>query len=188
MTSSPQLVVCPTCNTTSFLQNGNLEDAGKAAVLTEEPSIFKLHHSYKFGDWKFTPVGRVKYSYGDDEGVWDEWYVRSENGKESWVSVDEGEIAIENLVASHIDLPPFEEIKVGGALMINRQRLTVIEKNTCTCLGTTGQIPFIIHPNETSQYIDLLGPRRLSFSLEFKAGSVDIYKGIWIDPFEIKEV
>lgn len=186
ITRSPQILVCPACNTTSFLQNGKLEDVGKSAILTDIPSIFKIGKMFRHKDWRFTPVGRVRYDYGD--GWWDEWFVRSDNGKESWVSVDEGEIAIETLVQDKLNVPPFDKLSVGGVLVINRIRMTVIEKNTCTMIGAQGELPFRIIPGETYGYIDLLGQKRASFTIEYQAGGIECYKGVWIDPFEIQEV
>lgn len=185
VTRSPQVVVCPACNSTSLLQNGKMEDVGKSAVLTDTPSIFEMYKTYRHKDWKFTPVGRVRYDYGD--GYWDEWFVRSDNGKETWVSVDEGEIAIESLVQKDLSVPGFNDIKVGGAIMINRIRMTVIEKNSCTMVGAQGELPFRIVPNETCNYIDLLGPKKVSFTIEYKQDGIDCYKGVWVDPFEIVE-
>ena len=186
LTRSPQIVVCPVCNSTNFLNNGKLEDVGKSAVLTDTPSIFEIYKTYRHKDWKFTPIGRVRYDYGD--GYWDEWFVRSDNDKETWVSVDEGEIDIESLVKKGVSVPPFDDVKVGGIVMINRDRMTVIEKNSCTMTGAQGELPFKIIPNESYNYIDLLGPRRISFTIEYQQSSVDCYKGVWVDPFDIVEV
>ncbi len=183
MTRSPQIVVCPACNSTHLLNSGRLEDVGKSAILTDFPSIFELHRVFSHKDWKFTPVGRVRYDYGD--GWWDEWFVRSDNGKESWVSVDEGEIAIEALIQKDLKIPAFDEIRVGGSFMINRTKMTVIEKNSCTMIGAEGELPFRIVPNDTYNYVDLLGPRRLSFTIEYQSDRIDCYKGVWIDPFDI---
>lgn len=185
-TRSPQLVVCPACNSTQLLTNGAMEDVGKSAILTDTPSIFEMYKTYKHQDWKFTPVGRVRYDYGD--GWWDEWFVKSEGGKENWVSVDEGDIAIESIVQKGLSVPAFDAIKVGGVIMINRIRMTVVEKNTCTMVGVQGELPFKIIPNETYNYIDLLGPKRTSFTIEYQQDGTDCYKGIWVDPFEIVEV
>ena len=186
ITRSPQIVVCPACNTTNFLQNGKLEDVGKSAVLTDMPSIFAIGRTFRHKDWRFTPVGRVRYDYGD--GWWDEWFVRSDNGTESWVSVDEGEIAIETLVQENLNVPPFEKLSVGGVLVINRIRMTVIEKNTCTMVGAQGELPFRVVPGEKYGYVDLLGPKRASFTIEYQTGGIECYKGIWVDPFDIQEV
>lgn len=186
ITRSPQIVVCTACNTTNFLQNGKLEDVGKSAVLTDIPSIFSIGRTFRHKDWRFTPVGRVRYDYGD--GWWDEWFVRSDNGKEGWVSVDEGEIAIETLVQENLNVPPFEKLTVGGILVINRIRMTVIEKNTCTMIGAQGELPFRVVPGETYGYVDLLGPKRASFTIEYQTGGIECYRGVWVDPFDIQEV
>ncbi len=186
VTRSSQILVCPACNTTSFLQDGKLEDIGKSAVLTDTPSIFRIGRTFRHKDWRFSPVGRVRYDYGD--GWWDEWFVRSDNGKESWVSVDEGEIAIETLVQDKLNVPAYESLKIGSVLNINRIRMTVIEMNTATMIGAQGELPFRAVPGEKYNYIDLLGPKRASFTIEYQTGGIECYRGVWIDPFEISEV
>lgn len=186
MTKSPQMLVCPACNSTHLLTGGKMEDVGKSAILTDVPSIFEMYKTYKYQDWRFTPVGRVRYDYGD--GYWDEWFVRSDNGKETWVSVDEGDIAIESIMQKGVAVPAFDEVQVGGALMINRIRMTVAEKNTCIMIGAQGELPFKIVPNESYNYIDLLGPKRTAFTIEYQSTGIDCYKGVWVDPFEIVEV
>lgn len=180
------MVVCSACNSTHLLASGRLEDVGKSAILTDFPSIFELHRKFRHKDWKFTPVGRVRYDYGD--GWWDEWFVRSDNGKESWVSVDEGDIAIEALIQKGVRVPEFDALRVGGSLVINRVKMTVIEKNSCTMVGAEGELPFRIIPGETYNYVDLLGPKRLSFTIEYQSDAIDCYKGVWIDPFDIARV
>jgi hypothetical protein len=66
--------------------------------------------------------------------------------------------------------------------------MTVMEKNTATMIGAQGELPFKIVPNDSYQYIDLLGPKRLAFTIEYQEGQVNCYKGVWVDPFEIVEV
>jgi hypothetical protein len=91
-------------------------------------------------------------------------------------------------VQKGLAVPGFDEIQVGGALLINRIRMTVVEKNSCTMIGAQGELPFKIVPNETYNYIDLLGPKRTSFTIEYQDSGIDCYKGVWVDPFEIVEV
>jgi len=181
-----QLLICSACNSSIFYDNGNLENHGKMAALADEPSLFQLNHRYKHLDWCFTPIGRVRYDYG--EGTWDEFYVLSDNGATNWVSVDEGDVAIEKLVKSNVQVQPFGELRVGDQVTLLNQRLTVTEKNTCTLVGAEGQLPFPIEPNDTYDYIDLLGPKSSSFTVEYQKDSVECFKGTWVDPYEIVEV
>jgi hypothetical protein len=179
------MVVCPACNSTHLLSGNQLENVGKSAILTDFPSIFQIHQTYLHKDWRFTTVGRVRYDYGD--GWWDEWFVRSDGGKESWVSVDEGDIATESLIQKNPKVPTFDELVIGSNVTINRIRMQVVEKNICTMVGAQGELPFKIIPNETYHYADLLGPKRLAFTIEYQNDRVECYKGVWIDPFEITQ-
>ena len=185
-TNNCQLIVCGACNSSLFYDNGNIENHGKMATLAEEPLLLELNHRYKHQDWYFTPIGRVRYDYG--EGVWDEYYVLSDNGAGNWVSVDEGDVAIEKLVQSNVQVTPFEQLRVGDAVTLLGQRMTVTEKNSCRCVGAQGELPFPVSPDDGYDYIDLLGPKRASFTIEYQKNGIECFKGNWVDPFEIVEV
>ena len=132
------------------------------------PAFFRLAElsDIKTGGFAGRPG---QHDYGD--GWWDEWFVRSDNGKESWVSVDEGEIAIETLVQDKLNVPAYESLKIGSVLNINRICMTVIEMNTATMIGAQGELPFRAVPGEKYNYIDLLGPKRASFTIEYQTAA-----------------
>ena len=184
-TVAAQLIVCPACSSSLLFDNGQMKDVGKVAVIAKEPALFSLHQWFRHRDWAFMPVGRVRYGYGDGDGFWDEWYVVSENDAVNWVSVDEGDVAVEAPVKPNSTIPPFDALQIGQTLRIANQTLKVMEKNFGTFLGAEGQLPFRPDLRPRFEYVDLLGPKGASFTIEYSDKGAECFKGSWIDPFEI---
>ncbi|MDM8547386.1 DUF4178 domain-containing protein [Candidatus Venteria ishoeyi] len=101
-----KLMTCPHCGSGLFLDDKVVQLRGIQSVMADYPSLLQLYQNFTYRDWKFTPVGHVRFEYA--HGYWDEWWVISSNSGEEgkWVSVDEGDIAIEVPVSIHsLSLP-----------------------------------------------------------------------------------
>ena len=66
--------------------------------------------------------------------------------------------------------------------------LRVTERNTASCVGLEGELPEVINPGETHDYVHLSGPRGLLLTLEFHEDTYKLYEGLWMDPFELVQV
>lgn len=180
------MVACPFCKTTLFLEDNAVKSAGEKSVLTEIPSIIKLGKRYKYRNWDFEAVGRIQFDYGD--GLWDEWWVQLSTGEGKWISIDEGDIAIEAPVRTHRKLPDFDSLVVGETVDLSdkMKSLLVTEKDSCTCVGMEGSIPEEIHIGERHDYAHLTGKNSVLMTLEYSDGETQLYNGVWVDPFDIK--
>lgn len=186
--SATKFIVCGYCQSCLFLEDEGVRNAGKMSTLSEAPSIFQLGGSYNYRNWGFVPIGRVRYDYG--RGWWDEWYVADNKGEFKWISVDEGDIAIEEPADLDGEVPSFEAISIGDQIPLKVKgqviNFIVTELNNCTCIGAEGELPFEIVPYETYYYVDLSGPDRRIFTLEYTEDGVNAFEGTWVDPFDIK--
>jgi hypothetical protein len=167
-----------------FLEDDAVRKAGKTAILTEQPSLLIIRQRFCYNQTCFMPIGHIRYSY--PKGFWDEWWVLNDDGTSSWISVDEGDMTIENTVEKISTIPPFSEISIGQDIIINDDVLTVTEKDTCRCMGVEGELPFKIKLDETFDYVDLSGSPNLIYTLEYCSDRIECFKGRWIDPFEVK--
>lgn len=179
-----KLIVCPHCRISLFLEDDAVKQAGQMSVLTEQPSILTLNQRFCYNQTCFVPVGHIRYNY--PKGFWDEWWVLNDDGSSAWVSIDEGDVAIENIVEKTPEVPPFPEIQIGQKIIVGGDILTVTEKNNCRCTGIEGELPFIINPDETFNYVDLSAPPNLIYTIEYFTDGIECFKGKWIDSFEIK--
>lgn len=179
-----KLVVCPSCQVTLFLEDDAVKHAGERSVIAQGPSIFALGVPFTHANTTYVPHGRIRFDYG--RGYWDEWWVHSNEGEGLWISVDEGDIAVEHPLALNGPAPDFDALAVGSTITVGDQKLTVTEKNSAECIGFEGELPEVISVGERHNYVHLSGPRGLILTVEFFDGEALVFKGLWIDPFEVR--
>jgi hypothetical protein len=179
-----KLVVCPSCQVSLFLEDDAVKNAGERSVVAQDPSIFSLGVPFTHHHTTYMPHGRIRFDYGS--GYWDEWWVNSDEGEGLWVSVDEGDIAVERPLSLNGAAPAFESLSVGNTITVGDHKLTVTEKNTAECIGFEGELPEIISVGERHNYVHLSGPRGLLLTVEYTDDETLVFKGLWIDPFEVK--
>ena len=185
-TKSPQIVVCPVCNTTSELEHSAFKEIGKFAFLSDTPSRFEIGVEFRYNGKFYTPVGRVRYDYG--KGYWDEWYVKK-GSEYVWISEDEGDIAFETTAKPNLkEIPPFNELNIGKAIKIGSTKYIVAEKGRCRMVGCEGELPFKIVPDDEYDYADLLGHGALAYTIEYEKDKIVCFSGKWIDPFEVEDL
>ena len=179
-----KLAVCDHCGNILFVEDDAVKNAGKKSAVVETPSIFSLGLHYQYRNMRFVPVGRIQFDYGD--GLWDEWWVITDEGSGKWISVDEGEIAIETKVEKKLDLPDCKKLTLGKKLNLLGQTLTVTEIDSATCVAVAGELPEIIMPGEIHHYAHCSGKQSVLYTLECAEGERVLYKGTWVDAFEIE--
>ena len=178
------LVTCPSCQAALFLEDGAVNNAGERSALAQGPSIFQLGQPFKHNAITYVPHGRVRFDYGN--GYWDEWWVESDQGEASWVSVDEGDIALQRPLTLNSAAPAYDALHVGGTLTVGKQALTVTERNEAVCIGFEGELPEVISAGEPHRYVHLSGPRGLLLTIEYSDDEAAVFEGHWIDPYEVK--
>ena len=183
-----KLMVCEHCKTTLFIEDEAVKHAGKKAALIDTPSIFSIGRRYRYRTMYFEPMGRIQFEYGDGTGVWDEWWVMDDSGTGKWISIDEGDIAIETPVEHTEELPECILLKPGQELKLLGQTLTVTEVNKASCLSVEGRLPEVIFAGEKHQYAHCSAPGGILFTIECSEDTRQLYKGSWIDPFDIEQL
>lgn len=181
-----KLAVCEHCSSTLFVQDDAVIHVGKKSMLTDIPSIFKVGAHYKYRNTSFEAVGRIQFDYGD--GLWDEWWVLTNNGEGKWFSVDEGDIVMEVPFKLRGGFSEFNKIHIDQKLKLDGRTLTVTEKDRATCVGMQGQLPEPMFPGKVHQYIHLSGAKGVHYTLEYFNGQIKAFKGVWIDPYDILSI
>ncbi|MDH5324262.1 MAG: DUF4178 domain-containing protein [Gammaproteobacteria bacterium] len=179
-----KLLVCSSCKTSLFLEDNAVKHAGVKSVVIEQPSLFSVGQTYRYRSMTFETYGRVQFDYGG--GYWDEWWVVNSRGVGMWVSVDEGDIAIESPMTLKSPVPSCDSLEVGASINLDAQNLLVTEKNSCKCVALEGQLPEVIFPGDEHDYAHLSGHNGVLFTLECFGDDSLLFKGSWIDPFDIK--
>jgi len=106
-----KLVQCVSCKSTIFLEDDASEVAGDSSVLAPEISILKVNTPFFYSQKTYLPLGKICYSYG--RGFWEEWWVKDTQNNEYWLSVDEGDLVLQQKVDVSYPETLFDRLRVG---------------------------------------------------------------------------
>lgn len=176
------MVECPSCKSSIFLHDKSVEAIGEFSALSPEPSLLKLRNPIVINSKTYLPLGKIRYAYG--RGFWEEWFLKSEDNHEYWLSVDEGDFVLEKKKTIPLPFKSPHVVKVGkryGAYLAT-------EIGEGRCVGFEGELPRFITVNKVHKYIHLSEGAGKLVTVEFTDGIDDIFEGEWIDPLEIKRV
>jgi len=177
-----KLVACRSCNSSIFLNDEGAKLIGEASVLSPEPSLIKLHSPIRIDNKEYLPLGKIRYSYG--RGFWEEWFLRGEQNREFWLSIDEGDFVLEKKV--NMPLPFKSPFIVKAGKRYGGYIATEIGKGEC--VGFEGELPFTVNIGEIHHYMHLSKGGGHLVTVEFTDGIDKIFQGEWIDPLNIESI
>lgn len=177
-----KLVQCPACKSSIFLEDESIKLIGKSSTLSPEPSLLAIGEPIIIENKSFLPLGKIRYSYG--RGFWEEWFLKGESNREFWLSIDEGDFALERPLNIPLPFKDFRELRVGREY----GKYIVTEKNRAECVGFEGELPREVKIGEVYEYAHLSKGGASLVTVEYQDGNLRIFVGEWIDPFKIKRV
>ncbi|SFV49948.1 hypothetical protein MNB_SV-6-1069 [hydrothermal vent metagenome] len=176
-----KLTQCQSCGSSIFLEDEEARSAGFSSVLAPEPSLIKLHQPFSISSKSYMPLGMIRYSYG--RGFWEEWWIKDSDNEEYWLSVDEGDMVLEQQRDNLDDPKIFKSAYIGHVVGAGWM---VTEIGVGRCEGFSGSLPRGIIEGQEHKYIHLSGSGVLLKTLELDTAGMRTYVGRWIDPFDIK--
>lgn len=175
------MLTCPSCATTLYLDGARLRDAGSAGVMHDAPQLFGIGQSIRLGRRVFTVHGQARFSYG--RGWWDEFWGLTDTGESCWVSVDEGDIVLQDRLD---DRPPIgRNTRVGAGFGFADGDWHVTEIGHGECIALRGSFDERLGVGDRFDYINAEGPGGRLLSGEFHGAEQAWFLGQWFDPFEI---
>ena len=178
-----KLIACAYCDSNVFLEDDAVKLAGKQGVMADYPSLVQMHGNYRYRNWQFMAVGRARFDYG--QGFWDEWWVMGGEGEGRWLSVDEGDFALEEPIEIE-KTPSAFELVPGRSVTIAGESLVVTEQGRATCIGVQGELPEALSVGDSYTYFHLSGVGGRLYTLEIDRGRAACHRGEWMSPFEIE--
>jgi len=175
-----KLVKCRSCGSSIFLEDDAVKLIGESALLAPEPSLIQLHKPFTYKNTNYLPLGKIRYSYG--RGFWEEWFLKDEKNKEYWLSIDEGDFTLQKKVKIDLPFGHPSSVKVGKKYAA----YLVSEKGSGKCVGFEGELPEEIKIDEQHHYLHLSAGGGNLLTVEYTAHKIETFKGMWIDPLEIK--
>ncbi|MEL6337975.1 MAG: DUF4178 domain-containing protein [Pseudomonadota bacterium] len=181
-----RLVACTACNTTQMLVDDVFRNAGTQGVMLEVPGLLTLGRRARLPGFEVEVLGHLRFSYGP--GWWDEYWCDA-GDKQLWISVDEGDIAIERPMQAR-DIPRSLVPGPGAQFKLRRVTYTATEVETAECIALRGELPEAIAIGERHAYVDFTGDRGEMVTYERWEGAAGVeeawYTGTWIDPWEVE--
>lgn len=178
-----RMITCEHCGTTSVLRDKVFETAGHGGQMVEAPSLVRLNEDVIVAGRRLTPIGQARFSYG--RGWWDEFWCLDQAGEGRWLSVDEGDYALEKSLARE-HWPRDFRPAIGSEVEIEDTILTVTEAETATCIAVVGEFPEDIEIGEAHLYFDLSGYDSALATYEKWDGGEAWSLGFWVDPWEVR--
>jgi hypothetical protein len=175
-----KLVKCLSCGSSIFLEDDAVKLMGQSSVLSAEPSLIELHKPFTYKNRNYMTLGKVRYSYG--RGFWEEWFLKDEQNKEFWLSIDEGDFVLQEKVKLSLPFKSSSKFTVGAKY----GQYLVTEKGEGRCVGFEGELPSEVHFGELHNYIHFSQGGGNLMTLEFKNNQTETFKGKWIDPLDIE--
>ncbi|WP_346346584.1 DUF4178 domain-containing protein [Thetidibacter halocola] len=174
------MLTCPSCATTLYLDGARLRDAGQAGIVHDAPQLFRIGQTVRLGRVKFTARGQAQFSYG--RGWWDEFWGTTAGGEARWVSVDEGDIVMQQPLDAR---PPVRRSsRVGTAFEFDGAEWRVTETGEGECIALRGSFGDRLLVGDRYAYVNAESGGRL-LSGEFRGSEQSWFLGQWFDPFEI---
>ena len=169
--------VCEYCGNAVVLDEGNAQDLGQQAILSEGfTRLFRGAVGALFNR-RFLTHGRARYSFG--QGFWDEWFLEFEDGSTAWITEDNHELALQRPVDSHV--PGFDSMSIGQRLVVADKSFQILEKGEAKCIGVEGDLPRLVGVDESFQYVDGSSPDGLyALGIEYGASDTRAFTGRWV--------
>lgn len=177
-----KLVQCSSCGSSIFLEDEGVAHIGETSTLSPEPSLLKLNDPIRIKNQTYVPLGKVRYAYG--RGFWEEWFLKSDDNREYWLSIDEGDFVLEHKMSISLPFKSPHVVKVGKRY----GDFLATEKGKGKCVGFEGELPMVITLGKVHQYIHLSKGGGKLVTVEFTNQVDEIFVGEWIDPLTIKRV
>ncbi|MDX1906861.1 MAG: DUF4178 domain-containing protein [Bacteroidia bacterium] len=148
-------IVCGYCHQTShILPAGQLAAAGAQHLLVDYGSWLSIGKTVSLAGSEYLILGRIRMNYED--GFWDEWFLRSQDGAEGWLQEDDGSFVFfrQTKVLDHRLL--LDEIPVGVRINLGSGigEVFTTSKSTATVEGGEGELPFRIKPGDPADFIE----------------------------------
>ncbi len=178
-----KLIQCDSCKSTIFLEDEGSRVAGDSSVLSEEPSIIVLNQAFFYQQTSYIPIGVIRYSYG--RGYWEEWWIKDSSSNAYWLSVDEGDLVLQQETDTLLSLEAFDTLYVNDSI---QDGWIVTEKGVATCEGFSGALPKVVKKGSQYHYLHLSGKDGKLQTIEKVDNNLETYIGEWISPFDIGKV
>lgn len=179
-----RMATCVSCQTSLVMAQSGLRALGPAGEMHDVPQLFGLGDWVRIGTDQITLLGQARFSYG--RGFWDEFWGQDASGDSVWLSVDEGDIAVQRPVASgEMPILARRDERLGHDLMWQYSHFTVTETEAATCVALRGCFDEVLRVGEAYRFVNLMSDDDKLLSVEIDGADSRWFIGSWADPFTV---
>ncbi len=182
--ATAKMTTCASCTTTLYLVGDHLKNAGNSGEMHDAPLLFQVGQTVQIDTYVCDILGHARFDYG--RGWWDEYFAFTRQGGEVWISVDEGDIVLQERLPEKEAPSSATQPGLGETMIAYGEPFRVTERSNATCIAVRGEFPEILYVGSEYSYVNCQGENGLLLSGEFSAGTPDWYIGQWVDPFELQ--
>ncbi|MDA0191627.1 MAG: DUF4178 domain-containing protein, partial [Proteobacteria bacterium] len=150
--------VCDYCRSTLLRHGDDLKNLGRMADLLEDPTLLRIGSEGRFRGVHFAVVGRIQLKH--ESGLWNEWHILFDDGRNGWLSEAGGEYVVSAQVAVAEAIPAFADLRVETPLTLAGRRFTVTRLDSAHCIAGEGELPFRVESGYDVNTADLRGDDR----------------------------
>jgi len=162
--------VCAHCSHVIVRTDRDLSTIGKIAELVPTTPPFEVGDEIRVESRGARVAGRVQKDYGS--GPWDELSIELDGGDWAWLARAQGRWYVTSRVDHYAgQLPSWDAVGAPGTTQqLGEDPLpwTVMERRRAHVVAARGEFAEPFAPNETSQYVDLVGPGDAFATLDYE--------------------
>ncbi|MDA8020999.1 MAG: DUF4178 domain-containing protein [Thermoanaerobaculia bacterium] len=186
------MFTCEHCGSPVYWNEEAVRAGGRRAVLDEGFTRLYRGATGTYRRKRFRVLGRVRYLHGRDgvaRGFWDEWFLRTSDGRDVWLTEDDHELSLQT--RSEVDdAMAFDRYRVGSRVLHRDTEFVVEEIGVAECFGMEGELPDVWEVGETYPFVDLASPDgRYTLGFEFDEGENEpptAFLGRWLEQSDLR--
>lgn len=178
-----RMTVCESCDTAILIEDDVVRAAGVKGIMHDTVSLFDIGDTVKTGGQAITLRGKARFSYG--RGFWDEFWGLDEQSASVWVSLDEGDVAIQRELDNAGLSDAVQQARIGDSINIGDDEYIITEIEQAECIALRGVFDHALKVGETYSFFNASGLGSAILSYEYWDGGAQLYLGNWFNPFDI---
>lgn len=176
--------VCTFCQSTLVRHDSSLENLGRMSEMPTDMSPLQVGTSGAFQGSRFEIVGRQKIGWSG--GMWNEWYLYFDTGKDGWLADAQGFYAI-SFHERELKAPSKANIHVGLHLELKGISYCVDDMREVSCVGSQGELPVRGIQGRKSLSVDLVAEGGGFASIDYSTDDGErIFLGEYVEFEDLK--
>jgi hypothetical protein len=164
--------VCQYCKSILVRTDLDLQKVGQVADLPPNSSPIQLGSEGVYGSHAFVATGRIIYAY--DQGYWNEWHLRMNDGTSGWLSDAQDNYAI-TFRAPGRSVP--KQCRIGQEYTWDNQTYTVSTITKAHYRGVEGELPFQYWNASDVLFVDLMSRTGKFATIDYSDDPPVVYLG-----------